>query len=158
MAPLADFLLSVLPVSLPSYLTSFIPGKTPLSTNTEVLTTLGLYLAVIFGIQAYKKNRQPQKLNTLFQAHNVILSSGSLLLLALMLEEILPIVWKNGLYFGICALEAWTPVSYSVSSSFSTWRRPTPTENGILLSSQLLLQISRIAGYSVFGVQEETAW
>ncbi|KAJ3937818.1 MAG: GNS1/SUR4 membrane protein [Lentinula lateritia] len=109
MAPLADFLLSVLPVSLPSYLTSFIPGKTPLSTNTEVLTTLGLYLAVIFGIQAYKKNRQPQKLNTLFQAHNVILSSGSLLLLALMLEEILPIVWKNGLYFGICALEAWTP-------------------------------------------------
>ncbi|KAJ4484695.1 fatty acid elongase [Lentinula edodes] len=109
MAPLADFLLSVLPVSLPSYLTSFIPGKTPLSTNTEVLTTLASYLAVIFGIQAFKKNRQPQKLNTLFQAHNVILSSGSLLLLALMLEEILPIVWKNGLYFGICAPEAWTP-------------------------------------------------
>ncbi|KAJ3988590.1 GNS1/SUR4 membrane protein [Lentinula detonsa] len=109
MAPLADFLLSVIPVSLPPYLTSFIPGKTPLSTNTEVVTALASYLVIIFGIQAYKKNRQPQKLNTLFQAHNVILSSGSFLLLLLMLEEILPIAWKNGVYFGICASEAWTP-------------------------------------------------
>ncbi|KAK7058961.1 Fatty acyl-CoA elongase/Polyunsaturated fatty acid specific elongation enzyme [Paramarasmius palmivorus] len=54
------------------------------------------------------KNHPPQKLNTLFQAHNVILSSGSLLLLVLMLEEIVPIIWKHGLFYGICADGAWT--------------------------------------------------
>ncbi|KAF5390272.1 hypothetical protein D9757_002937 [Collybiopsis confluens] len=83
--------------------------QTPLSTNKDVLTALTSYLAIIFGIQAYKKHREPQKLNTLFKAHNVILSSGSLLLLVLTLEEILPIVWENGVFHGVCATEAWTP-------------------------------------------------
>ncbi|KIK70988.1 hypothetical protein GYMLUDRAFT_147528 [Collybiopsis luxurians FD-317 M1] len=109
MAPLADFLLSIIPVSLPTHLSSFVPGKTPLSTNKEVFTTLASYLAIIFGIQAYKRNREPQKLNTLFKAHNVILSSGSLLLLLLILEEIIPIAWNHGFYYGICAPQAWTP-------------------------------------------------
>jgi len=55
------------------------------------------------------KNQQPHKLTPLFQAHNMILSSGSLLLLILMLEEILPILRKEGLHHAICAPEAWTP-------------------------------------------------
>jgi len=106
---LADFLLSVVPASLPTHLTSYVPGKTPLSTNAEVFTTLASYLAIIFGVQAYMKNKEPQKLNTLFMAHNVVLSSGSLLLLVLMLEEILPIVWRDGVFAGMCASESWTP-------------------------------------------------
>lgn len=57
------------------------------------------------------KNRPPQKLNTLFQIHNVILSGGSFILLVLMAEEILPILWKRGIFKAICAEESWTPVS-----------------------------------------------
>ena len=110
MAPFADFLLAHLPASLPPYLTSYVKGQTPLSTTPAVLATLTSYLAVIFGVQAVMKNQQPHKLTPLFQAHNVILSSGSLLLLVLMLEEILPILWKKGFHHAICAAEAWTPV------------------------------------------------
>jgi len=72
------------------------------------MTALTSYLAIIFGVQAFMKNQQPIRLNTLFQAHNVILSSGSLLLLVLMLEEILPIWWNNGVHHALCAEEAWT--------------------------------------------------
>ncbi|ESK88879.1 fatty acid elongase [Moniliophthora roreri MCA 2997] len=108
MAPLADFLQTYIPVSLPPHLYSYIPGKTPLSTAPAVVATLSSYLIIIFGVQFLMKNHPPQKLNTLFQAHNVILSSGSLLLLALMMEEILPIIWKHGLFFSICGEGAWT--------------------------------------------------
>ncbi|PFH54475.1 hypothetical protein AMATHDRAFT_52076 [Amanita thiersii Skay4041] len=109
MAPLADFLLALLPFDPPRHLVSYVPGQTPLSTNTAVVSCLAAYLAVIFGIQAYMKDKQPQKLTALFQTHNIILSAGSLLLLVLMLEEILPIMWNNGLFYALCSEQAWTP-------------------------------------------------
>ncbi|KIY71621.1 GNS1/SUR4 membrane protein, partial [Cylindrobasidium torrendii FP15055 ss-10] len=106
---LADLLETVIPFKLPTHLSSYVHGTTPLSTTPVVLATLSGYLITIFGIQEVMKNRAPQKLNTLFQIHNVILSSGSLLLLVLMLEEILPIMWKEGIFTGICGAKAWTP-------------------------------------------------
>ncbi|KAF9459906.1 elongase of fatty acids ELO [Collybia nuda] len=109
MAPLADFLLAYVPISLPHYLTSYVEGETPLSTTPAVLATLVSYLAVIFGIQAVMKNQPPHKLTPLFQTHNVILCTGSLVLLLLMLEEILPIMWNNGLFNALCAEDSWTP-------------------------------------------------
>lgn len=110
MALLADFLLAFVPFSLPTHLTSYVPGKTPLSTTPAVLAALTTYLAVIFGIKALMKNQPAYKLNTLFQAHNVILSSGSLLLLILMLEEVIPIIWSDGPFKSICAASSWTQV------------------------------------------------
>lgn len=56
------------------------------------------------------RSRQPMKLTFLFQLHNVALSSGSLLLLLLMVEEILPIIRDRGLFYSICGPEAWTSV------------------------------------------------
>jgi hypothetical protein len=111
MAPLADFILANVPLpTLPDYLTSYVQGQTPLSTTKEVAPALVSYLAVIFSIQAIMKNQQPLRLQFFFQLHNVILSSGSLLLLALMVEEIAPIVWKNGLFYGMCNEASWTSV------------------------------------------------
>ncbi|KAJ7597038.1 GNS1/SUR4 membrane protein [Mycena floridula] len=108
MAPLADFLLRYVPISLPRHLYSYVPGQTPLSTTPSVVAALISYLVIIFGVQAYMKDKEPQKLNTLFQAHNVFLSSGSLLLLVLMLEEIVPIGWKNGIFSAMCDEQSWT--------------------------------------------------
>ncbi|KAF8642385.1 hypothetical protein AX16_009653 [Volvariella volvacea WC 439] len=108
MARLADLLLPYAP-ALPAHLTTFIPGATPFSTTPVVATSLVSYLAVIFGIQAVMKNQQPLKLTALFQIHNVVLSLGSLLLLVLMLEEILPIWWNHGIFYALCAEQAWTP-------------------------------------------------
>jgi fatty acid elongase 3 len=109
MAPLADFLLAHAPLpSIPYYLTSYVPGETPLSTTPIVLLTLASYLAVVFGVQALMQNQKPHKLTFLFQAHNLFLSSGSLLLLVLMLEEMLPRIWQNGVYHTLCHQESWT--------------------------------------------------
>ncbi|KAL1738020.1 ELO family, partial [Schizophyllum fasciatum] len=106
---LADLLLAYVPAGIPEHLTSYVHEKTPMSTTPAVVTALTSYLAVIFGIQAVMKNQQPLKLNTLFRIHNVFLSSGSLLLLVLMVEEIAPILWEHGLFYSICNEGAWTP-------------------------------------------------
>lgn len=111
MAPLADFLVSVIPFDkVPKYLTTYVQGETPLSTWTPVTAALLTYLAVVFGTRQVMKDRPPQRLNTLFRIHNVILSAGSGLLLALMLEEILPIWWSQGTFSAMCASTSWTPV------------------------------------------------
>jgi fatty acid elongase 3 len=108
---LADLILTYVPFpDVPRHYTSYVPGKTPMSSTPTVITTLIGYLVLVFSIQEFQRPRQPQKLNTLFRIHNVILSGGSALLLALMLEEIVPIVWKHGFYASICAESSWTPV------------------------------------------------
>ncbi|GJE86124.1 elongation of very long chain fatty acids protein [Phanerochaete sordida] len=109
MAPLADFILAHVPLpSVPYYLTSYVNGKTPLSTIQEVGPALVAYLVIIFGTQWFMKDKSPYKLQIPFQIHNVFLSSGSLLLMCLILEEVVPMVWKNGLYWGMCNDNMWT--------------------------------------------------
>jgi fatty acid elongase 3 len=118
MHSLADLLLAYVPFPhTPHYLTTYVPGETPLSTTTSVLTALALYLVTIFGVQAMMRNQAPQKLTLLFRAHNMFLSVGSLILLVLMLEEILPILWRKGLFAAMCADESWTPVNLSTCST-----------------------------------------
>jgi len=110
MASLADFILTHIPLpSVPNYLTSYIPGETPLSTWTSVCTALVSYLAVIFGTRQIMKSYPPQKLNALFRAHNAGLSVGSLILLVLMMEEVVPIIWSRGIFRAMCAPPSWTP-------------------------------------------------
>ena len=116
MARLADIILKHVPLpQLPYHLSHYVRGATPLSTQPVVIGVLAGYLATIFGIREIMKTRQPQKLTFLFQVHNVILSSGSALLLALMLEEILPIYWRHGLFYALCDANAWTEVNTSHS-------------------------------------------
>lgn len=50
-----------------------------------------------------------------FLLHNVLLSAGSGWLLALILEEVLPIYKRNGAYYSICGEGAWTMVSCHAS-------------------------------------------
>jgi fatty acid elongase 3 len=115
MAPFADFLLAHVPLpSLPTYLTSYIAGVTPLSTWSSVCTALVSYLAIIFSTREIMKSRPPQNLNTAFRAHNVFLSVGSLILLVLIMEEILPIMWRDGIFNAMCAVPSWTTVSEMV--------------------------------------------
>ena len=57
--------------------------------NTEPRTRLGRSLEEGFGLTPTEifRNRAPFKLQFLFRVHNFLLSAGSALLLALMLEE-----------------------------------------------------------------------
>lgn len=108
---LAEFIIANVPLpELPSYLTSWQPERSPLSTTPVVVSVMVLYLSTIFGIQYLLRDSKPFVLNTWFRAHNIILSAGSALLLALMLEEIVPIVLKHGMRYAICEPGAWTSV------------------------------------------------
>ena len=113
MAPLADFLLSTLPLAslgVPHQLTHYVQGKTPLSTPWEVYPTLAAYLVIIFSIQAWMKNRPPFKLQFLFRLHNAFLTSGSALLVALILEQVVPLVYQHGVFWGMCDNDMWNKV------------------------------------------------
>ncbi|KAK4702790.1 hypothetical protein P7C70_g3431, partial [Phenoliferia sp. Uapishka_3] len=86
--PVYNFL-SALPIpALPETLTKWTPGESPLSTHSEVVGALAVYLAVIFGGQYLMADRKPYQFKPLFMVHNFLLSTGSGLVLALMLEEV----------------------------------------------------------------------
>ncbi|KDQ17895.1 hypothetical protein BOTBODRAFT_127773 [Botryobasidium botryosum FD-172 SS1] len=107
---LADFLVTHLPIkALPTSLHSFQPGLTPLSTLPVVLLAVSGYVALVLALRKLMQAREPIRLHTIFRAHNAFLSGASALLLVLILEEIVPKVWKYGLFYGMCGHGVWTP-------------------------------------------------
>lgn len=112
---LADFILSFVHANrVPTNFTSFyVPGKTALSTWPVVITMTATYLAVVFGTREIMKDRPALKLTTLFRAHNLMLSIGSLVLMALIAAEV-SLNWLKpeiGTYGSLCASAAYTRVS-----------------------------------------------
>lgn len=102
----------------------WIPGRSPLSTTPQVALAVILYLSTLFIGREFMKGRKPFKFATLFQIHNLLLSSASGLLLVLMLIEIVPIVFKNGFFYAICDKRSWTPrleTYYIVNYLFKYW-------------------------------------
>ena len=126
---LANLIEKNVPFTLPYYLTHYVAGQTPISTSKEVGTALVSYLAIIFGLQELMKTRQPLKLNGLFQLHNVILTLGSGLLLACMAEEVIPLLWRLGVFGAACSQKSWTPVRCLPSSPGSAVAPVNPEMN-----------------------------
>lgn len=157
MAPFADLILTNFPLpSLPRHFTHHVEGQSPLSNTPIVYSTLGAYLVTILGIQAYMKDKHPHKLTLIFQAHNIFLSAGSLVLFALMIEEVTPIWWRNGIFSALCAQESWTDVSSLCVPKFDQPHSPRNTpENGILLYDQLLFQVYRTSRHSFPRLKKE---
>ncbi|CCE61340.1 hypothetical protein TPHA_0A02570 [Tetrapisispora phaffii CBS 4417] len=86
----------------------YIPETLPLGNLKQVLAAIATYYLVIFGGREVLRNVQPLKLNFLFQLHNLFLTSISLMLLILMVEQLVPIIYNNGLFYAICNIGAWT--------------------------------------------------
>ena len=86
----------------------FIQGGLPLSTTTPALAAIAIYYVVIFGGREIMNNFQPKKLNLLFQIHNFFLTALSLLLFLLLVEQLIPIVFRHGILYAICDKAAWT--------------------------------------------------
>lgn len=87
---------------------NFKVGVVPLSNLSTVLLIICLYYTLVFGGQYVLKGTKPLKLNTLFQLHNFVLTAASLVLLILLLEQIIPIIYQNGLFYAICNVGALT--------------------------------------------------
>jgi len=86
----------------------FVPEKTPFSTLKETIAMIVLYLVVIFGGREIMRNRPAYKLNGLFMAHNFCLTAISGALLVLFAEQLIPTLWRHGLYENICGADGWT--------------------------------------------------
>jgi len=66
----------------------------------------------------------PTEMRSLFIVHNALLSTGSGLLLAAMLEQVVPMVYRHGLFFALCNARAWTPrleACYLINYYFKYW-------------------------------------
>ena len=102
-------------------------GVTPLSTLPAVIGMSVLYLVVVLGGQELMRSRPAvpsQYLKIPFLVHNVLLSVGSGLLLALMLEDVLPFLWAHGPHDSICLPEVTTPrmeLFYIINYYFKYW-------------------------------------
>ncbi|KIJ10146.1 hypothetical protein PAXINDRAFT_172249 [Paxillus involutus ATCC 200175] len=106
---LADRILSFIPTNaVPPHLASYIPGESPFSTWPVVASMTATYLAVVFGTREVMKERAPLRLTTPSRAHNLILCAGSLVLMALIGEEVFSNWMKVGTYGALCVPEAYT--------------------------------------------------
>ncbi|KAF2427579.1 elongation of fatty acids protein 3 [Tothia fuscella] len=87
----------------------FEQGVTPFSTFTTTAVVLVTYYMVIFGGREIMRSRKPLELNWLFKVHNLYLTLISGTLLVLFLEQLIPTVWRHGVFFAICNREGgWT--------------------------------------------------
>lgn len=88
---------------------NFVPGETPMSTFKATAALLSTYYITVFAGREIMKNRTSWKLNGLFMVHNLYLTIISATLLALFIEQLLPTLWRNGIFFAICdARGGWT--------------------------------------------------
>jgi fatty acid elongase 3 len=112
MTPFSDLLLSIAPTdSIPAHLKSYVPGTSPFSTWPVVSTVIASYLVSIFTTREFMKDRPSFHLQTLFRYHNALLSTGSLVLLLLIAEEVVSVWMQVGTYYSMCAPSSWTDVS-----------------------------------------------
>ncbi|OXV07041.1 hypothetical protein Egran_05197 [Elaphomyces granulatus] len=87
----------------------FVGGVTPMSTLKGTVTVLTTYYVVVFGGREIMKRFSALKLNALFMIHNLYLTVISGILLALFIEQLLPTLWRNGIFYAICNHEGgWT--------------------------------------------------
>ena len=86
----------------------FVPGKTAMSTLSETAFVIASYYVVIIGGRELMRSRPAFKLNNLFLIHNFYLTAVSAILLALFVEQLVPTVWNQGIYDGICGAGGWT--------------------------------------------------
>ena len=73
-----------------------------MSTLKETAITLGAYYIIVLGGREVMRNRKPFVINGLFMLHNFYLTAISATLLALFIEQLLPTVARNGVFFAIC--------------------------------------------------------
>lgn len=88
----------------------FVENETFLSDLPHVAIAIAMYYILVFGgrFLLKKVGAKPLSLRFQFQIHNMFLTTVSFLLVALMYEQLIPMIAHHGLYFSICDDQAWT--------------------------------------------------
>ena len=80
-----------------------------MSTLRETTAVLVSYYVIILLGREAMRYFSPLKLNGLFKLHNLFLTIVSFCLMVLFAEQLIPTVWKNGVFFAICHKDGgWT--------------------------------------------------
>jgi len=85
---------------------------------------MALYLGTLWVGQKVMDDRKAMQLKPLFMLHNLLLCVCSGILLAVMMEEIIPIIYEHGFFYSICHVKAWTPkleTFYMINYAFKYW-------------------------------------
>eukprot|EP01132_Coremiostelium_polycephalum_P003798 gene3798-4727_t len=77
-------------------------GVTPFSQFHIIPTVLVIYLATIFGIKAFMKNREPFSLKSVVVGHNLILCLWSVIMCAGVIYEVFKRISSEGPLFTVC--------------------------------------------------------
>ena len=106
----------------------FIPGTTPMSTAKETAIAISCYYLMILIGRKWMQSRPAFELTSQFLLHNFFLSVLSAFLLLLFAEELVPGLWKRGMYYSICGAGGWTErlVTLYYVSSHQAARDMTP--------------------------------
>lgn len=80
----------------------FQPGVNPISTFKDSACIIAAYYAILAGGSFIMKGLPAFKLKTIFQIHNFALTLVSGGLLLLFIEQIIPTLYNNGLFYTIC--------------------------------------------------------
>lgn len=84
-------------------------GETHMSTLKETVIALAAYYIIIFGGRELMRHRKPFVLNGPFMVHNLYLTIISGGMLALFVEQLLPTLWRGGVFNAICSYQGgWT--------------------------------------------------
>jgi len=122
----------------------FVPGHTLMSTHKETVIALVVYYIVILGGRELMRSRPAFSLNGPFKVHNLYLTIISGGLLALFIEQLLPTLVRNGIFYTICDLNGgWTDklvLLYYVSSR-RIWQQTQKSRADIDFTAQLPDQI-----------------
>lgn len=87
----------------------FVQGTTYMSTFKETALALVAYYVIIFGGRELMRDRKPFVLNGLFMIHNFYLTAISGLLLVLFIEQLVPTLYRGGIFHAICSYQGgWT--------------------------------------------------
>lgn len=97
-------------IGYPASQFEFIYNKTFMANGYQAIAVICAYYVIIFGGRSLMNslNIAPLKLNYLFQLHNIFLTVASLILLLLSIEQILPIIVKDGIFGAICYESSFT--------------------------------------------------
>ncbi|GMM52788.1 fatty acid elongase [Starmerella bacillaris] len=80
----------------------------PFSSVPSVVEAIAAYYIIIFGGRWLLTKVRPIRMTWLFRLHNLILTLLSGILLLLLVEQVLPVIIRNGVFYSICSPNSWT--------------------------------------------------